>query len=281
MIGSISGSGPYPFSVSEDDFEASEAALFADDTDASLDQGFEASEAGSAAAIGSPDEGFEAREAPLGANEGPEATEAHPPTTSAHLGNAVDVIAAKSPTLQENLRKLDDQHWTITYGDAGEGSYTLRDTKTIVIDSSQKAYPALVVQTLAHETGHALYGKNAEISPKGLTRNQYIARNVNVNLKDEGEATLVNAQVRQEILDHGGPDVGIAGVQRADYRIIAARYPDAKDRDFARQQVGNIFADGEHPSTAPDKTYRQYYGQDLGAKYDVYQMLPKGGLFPW
>jgi len=257
------------------------SAAFPNYQDPSLDEGFEASEEPGAGADASLDEGFEAREAPLGPNEGPEATEAHRPATSTKLGSSVDVIAAKSRTLQDNLRRLDDQHWTIRYGDAGKGSYTSRETKTIVIDSNEKGHPALIVQTLAHESGHALYKPHAPVSPAGLTRDQYISRNVSYKLKDEGEATLTNAEVRQEILDNGGPDIGIAGVQRADYRILAARYPDAKDRDFARLQVGNIFADGEHPSTDPAKTYRQYYGNGLGATYDVYHLLPRGGLFPW
>jgi hypothetical protein len=63
---------------------------------------------------GALDEGFESREASLGTNEGPEATEAHRPATSTTLGDDVDVIAAKSSTLQDNLRKLDDAQGLLT-----------------------------------------------------------------------------------------------------------------------------------------------------------------------
>jgi type VI secretion system secreted protein VgrG len=187
---------------------------------------------------------------------------------STGLGKDVDALAAKSPTLASNLERLDDEKWTLKYGPAGGGSYCSRDTKTIVVDENEKGHPEQVVQTLAHESGHALYTPEAYVPPAGLTKQQYVDANVAHALKDEGEATLTNAQVRGEILDAGGPDIGIAGAQSAKYGQVAAQYPNAADRDVAREKIGALFADGEHPSTSPADTYRDYYSKPYADFYD-------------
>jgi len=71
---------------------------------------------------------------------------------------------------------------------------------------------------------------------------------------------------------NGGTNIGVAGAKSADYEKIAAKYPDSKDRDKARQEIGDIFADNEHPSTDPSKTYREYYEKTYN---DFYDKLPK------
>ena len=185
------------------------------------------------------------------------------------LGAAVDGLAARSPTLQTNLTALQADGWKIEYGPAGKGSFTDRNKKQIVIDSDEKGHPNQVVQTLAHESGHARYQPDPYVPPNGLTRNQYIQRNVDRSLKDEGEATMTNAQVRQEIQQNGGPDIGIAGAQSTKYADIAKQYPEPSQRDQAREAIGRVFADGEHPSTDPSQTYGQYYGQTYEHYWDA------------
>jgi type VI secretion system secreted protein VgrG len=190
------------------------------------------------------------------------------PKITTELGPEVDGVAARSPTLEANIAALKADKWTIKYGPAGKGSYADRGAKTIVIDSNQKAHPNQVVQTLAHESGHARYTPDPYVPPDGLTRDQYVQRNADRNLKDEGEATMTNAQVRQEILKDGGPDIGIAGAQSAKYDQIAKKYPDPAQRDRARNEIGQTFANGEHPSTEPSKTYNQYYSQPFEKYWD-------------
>jgi type VI secretion system secreted protein VgrG len=184
------------------------------------------------------------------------------------LGADVDALAAKSPTLQNNLEQLSDKKWTMEYGDAGKGSYCDRKAKKIVVDADEKGNPDAVVQTLSHESGHALYTPDPYVPPDGLGKQDYVSKNVNRSLKDEGEATLTNAQVREEILNNGGSDIGIAGAQADKYEQVAAQYPDAADRDIARQKIGDLFADGEHPSTSPANTYREYYSKPFSDFYD-------------
>jgi len=185
------------------------------------------------------------------------------------LGNTgADGLIAMSPTLSNNIATLQAQGWTIAYGAPGGGTFTDRQAKRITVDPNEADNPALLTQSLAHESGHALYTPDPYVPPTGLTCQQYIDQNVNRDLKDEGEATLTNIQVRKEIRDNGGPDIGIAGAQPDTYQQIADKYPDPAQRDQARQEIGNAFADGEHPSNAPDQTYRQYYQQPYADYWD-------------
>jgi type VI secretion system secreted protein VgrG len=184
------------------------------------------------------------------------------------LGGDVDAIAALSPTLEANIAALQAAGWTIKYGPAGKGSYTDRAAKVIYVDSNDKGNPEQVVQTLAHESGHARYTPDPYVPPAGLTRDQFVQRNADRSLKDEGEATLTNVRVRQEIQSNGGPDIGLAGAQSAKYAAIANKYPDPAQRDQAREEIGREFANGEHPSTDPSKTYDQYYSKPYEDYWD-------------
>jgi uncharacterized Zn-binding protein involved in type VI secretion len=186
------------------------------------------------------------------------------------LGDDVDQLAAQSPTLQQNLKDMKSQGWTVEYGEAGKGSYASRNEKKVVIDSNDKGKPEAVVQTLAHESGHALYTPEPQVPYTGLSREDYVDKNVKIALKDEGEATLTNVKVRQEILDKKGPDIGIAGTQGTKYEEIAKKYPAASDRDKARAEIGQVFAKGEHPSTDPSSTYYDYYAKPFQDHYDKY-----------
>ena len=190
------------------------------------------------------------------------------------FGKAVDDIVAKSPTLSGNLDALKKDGWTIKTGDPGKGSFTDKSAKTITIDPNEAGDPAAVAQTLAHESGHARYTQDPYVPPAGLTKDQYVSKNANSNLKDEGEATMTNAQVRDEVNKNGGPDIGIAGAQANQYQKIYEKYPDPADRDKARQEIGDAFADGEHPSNDPGKTYRDYYSKTYADYYDKHPPSP-------
>jgi len=74
-----------------------------------------------------------------------------------------------------------------------------RDNKLITIDSANQAHPGHAAQTAAHEAGHAQYEPDPYVDPTGKTRSEYVQANLDRHLKDEGEATLTNAEARQEI----------------------------------------------------------------------------------
>ena len=181
-----------------------------------------------------------------------------------------DVLAlvSNSPTLVNKVDGLLKDGWKIENGAAGGGSFCDKTEKKIVIDSNDNGDKLGLTQTLAHEAGHAAYTADPYVAPDGLTKEEYVQANTNSQLKDEGEATLTNAEVREEILDNTTEDIGIAGTQTSDYEKISEEYTDGKmDRDTARQQIADAFADGEKTSTT-NETYRDYYSKTYEDFYD-------------
>ena len=83
------------------------------------------------------------------------------------FSNGVKELVDKSPTLSRKLKSLEDDGWDIKYGELKQGSYVDRKDKLMVIDSVQKATNAGVVQSLAHESGHATFKLEAIIPAEG------------------------------------------------------------------------------------------------------------------
>lgn len=183
------------------------------------------------------------------------------------LGANVDKTVSKSPKFVKKVKKLQAEGWKFKYGKPGGGSFCDKQKKEIVVDGNEKGDTKAVVTTLAHEVGHAGY-KGKYTPPAGLTKQQYVNANVRDQLDDEGEATLTNIELKRDLKSHCGPDVAVAGAHAKDYEKIYDKYPAAKDRKKARKEIGDIFADKEHPSTDPGKTYRQYYAKPYEDYYD-------------
>ncbi|MBL8260645.1 MAG: hypothetical protein JNM60_12620 [Candidatus Competibacteraceae bacterium] len=184
------------------------------------------------------------------------------------LGDDVDKEIIKCPKFEENMRFLQNNGWSIEYGEKDKGSYCNRNAKKIVIDKNQEGKTSSILETLAHESGHAMYTPDPYVEPDGLTKEAYASKNANRSLKDEGEATLVNIEMKDCLKKNGGMKIGVAGTQASKYQKVAEKYPSSKDRDKARQEIADIFADNEHPSTDPGKTYRQYYEKPFNDFYD-------------
>lgn len=184
------------------------------------------------------------------------------------LGAKIDELAAKSPTLEHDLQALQKQGWSIQYGGKGKGTFADRSKKSIHVDPSHKGHPLTLLQYLAHEAGHAMYKPGGYVGMDGKTRQQYIDGNVKNSLNDEGEATITNLQVRDELLKAKVGDIGVAGTQAKKYKELYKKYPQAKDRDTLREAIGKVYAAGEHPSTAPKSTYGQYYAKPYAAAWD-------------
>jgi uncharacterized Zn-binding protein involved in type VI secretion len=191
------------------------------------------------------------------------------PTDSPLADPAVVAMIAQSPTLTSNLAALQADGWSVRYGVAGAGTTANRDTKVITIDPNQRGNAPSMVQSLAHESGHAMYTLPPQVPTTGLTRDQYVSQNAQRHLDDEGEATLTNAQVRQEIINNGGSDIGIAGTQTPAYQQSYQDYQTHGDRQRARREIGNTYADNEHPSNDVTHTYRDYYSTGYRDYYNA------------
>jgi hypothetical protein len=215
---------------------------------------------------------------PAGPNNAPggvnEARDAGAPTidedVKTGINAEVDGILSKSPTMARDWKDLQAKGWKIREGEAGKGTYADRDRKTIVVDPSEKGNVNRVSQLIAHEAGHAQHGLAPKVSDAGLTKEQFVQRNLQRHLDDEGAANFENAKVRDEIKQNGGPDIGIAGTQSARYEAIYEDYKAGRISEAeARTRMGNLFADGEHPSTDPGKTYREYYSKQYEDEWNT------------
>lgn len=177
------------------------------------------------------------------------------PPVKTGLGEDVDQLAAKSPSLQRDLQTLNDSGWEIGYGRPGGGSYADRASRPpkITIDGAQRSNPRSATQTLAHEVGHATYPYQPDVSSKSAF--------VNGALADEGAATLNNIKAQREILANGGPDIGIAGnrANHAAYNKIYDQFLKDGNARAARENIGKQFGQGEITSNT-GQSYAEYYG---------------------
>jgi len=178
--------------------------------------------------------------------------------TGTPLTKSVTDEIAKCPAMKADLEKLQKDGWKVIWGPAGGGYHSSRPTKTITLDPSTGSTDQKTITMLSHEMGHAKY-TSPGVTPAGLTREEYIKKQVQANLEDEGEATLTQIEYKKCLKKGGGPEVELWYAKSADYVKIADKYPDAKDRRTARTEVANMYGDSEKPSNCPAQTYRQYY----------------------
>ncbi|EMQ9922931.1 type VI secretion system Vgr family protein [Enterobacter hormaechei] len=182
---------------------------------------------------------------------------ATPPSSgvpSSGYGKDVDGLVDKSPTMKNDIATLKKRGWTFEEGEAGKGTFANRQTRVITVDKNELGNPKAVVQSLSHESGHALYEPNIDVS----SRDAYL----NSALSDEGAATLNNIRVQREILANKGGDIGIAGnpANQSQYnRIYDSLERGGIKESEARTQIGRIFGKGEQTSTT-GQYYEDYYG---------------------
>lgn len=193
------------------------------------------------------------------------------------LGSNIDKLISRSPTLLRQVKTLIANNWTIKYGKVGStDSFADKrsDVKLISLPEKFKNNSSRIVQSLAHEAGHALYQREPDPRFGNLSKAQYVEKGVITNLKDEGDATLNNIKVQREIISNteirgsngkitkNGIDIKLAGGALGDnskvYNQIYNLLP-TLGVDKAREKAGRIFANHEKPSGVPYNTYFQYY----------------------
>jgi uncharacterized Zn-binding protein involved in type VI secretion len=90
------------------------------------------------------------------------------------LGMAVDLLASMSPALSADINALQNARWGFKLGERGKGSFANRNRRRIVIDPNDLTSATAVVQTIAHEVGHAAFTLPPQVPASGLTRSEYI-----------------------------------------------------------------------------------------------------------
>jgi hypothetical protein len=195
------------------------------------------------------------------------------------LSRKIDQQVSKSPQLAQAVKELQADGWTIKYGRRGGGSYASRGAKEIVIDPERRPwlerwFPKDRTGTVAHEVGHAKYNPDPYVPPDGLSKSDYVAKNLDNALADEGEATLFNAEARRQILQNGGKNVDVRGLGPKGAKAVQD-YMDGKiTRPEARRIIGDEYK-GWRTSTTHQK-YDEYYGKPYEDFYDHWSQPPNG-----
>lgn len=121
----------------------------------------------------------------------------------------VAAFAPKSPTLLGGMQSLDALGYALLEGPREEANQVIASACRILVDPAIAAR-ATTTGTVAREIGRALRVL-PKVGARGRERDAFARENAAVSVREEGEALLFAAAVRGEIIDAGGPDVGVAG----------------------------------------------------------------------
>jgi hypothetical protein len=156
--------------------------------------------------------------------------------------------------------------YSFTTGPVAKGYFTDRDQKTITIDQPQT--DEVTVAHIAHEVGHALYKPGYVARAPGMTRDEYVQKNVDAFMQDEAAGQFNAAMIRRDLKIAGGPDIGIPGSQTAAYQRAFDDYVSGK---ITRPQVMDRMATlmgNERISIPPKSPYRDYYRSAFEKEWD-------------
>ena len=174
-----------------------------------------------------------------------------------NLGDDVDKIAADSPTLQENIKDLQEADWNIMYGPDSGGTYTNYEDREIVVSEYYRDKPAMAMHALTHEVGHATYQGEIDIS----SRDAYI----DSKLKGEGGAAIYSVMIREELLDNGAIDIMKPHSDPNELKTLVSAYEKYGDDHSAWSEAGKVY--GNRKTSTTGEKYNDFYGH----RYDEYE----------
>lgn len=171
---------------------------------------------------------------------------AHDPVAALDF-NEVAQFAFKSPTLYQGLQSLDAAGFALLEGPNSEANQVIVSACRILVDPAVVADHTLT-GIVAREIGRAL-SVHPKVSARGSDRESFVRDNTNVSLKEEGEAILFAAAVREELIAAPGPDIGMLGVTPEAIAVVEATRSGAISHAQAAEELGRhalapTFADG-------------------------------------
>lgn len=177
-------------------------------------------------------------------------------------------LVNKSPTLRGQVFKLEQEGYNFKTGAVADGYFTDRDTKTITID--QPLSNGETAAHIAHEVGHAINSQQPTIPvTPTMTRAEYVQKNVDNFMHNEGEAQFNATQIRAELKAGGGPDIGVPGSQTAAYQAVYDKFTAGTiTRAQAVDQMATLMGN-EAVSTPPYQPYRDYYRDAMANDWDT------------
>ncbi|MBK6692301.1 MAG: hypothetical protein IPG50_08865 [Myxococcales bacterium] len=145
-------------------------------------------------------------------------------------------LAMKSPSLLASLGELDARGFALDEGPRGEGHQSLVGAGRILIDPELAAKTS-VTASVAREAARVL-AVQAKCGARGRDRAEFVSRNAEASVREEGEAVLAAFQVREEILAAAGPDIGVPGADQAALELCAAVRAGQAPRAVAALEIG-------------------------------------------
>ncbi|MBO0880068.1 MAG: FHA domain-containing protein [Mycobacterium sp.] len=177
-------------------------------------------------------------------------------------------IVSVSERLIDQWRACKADMWKFEF-DSDEGTYTDAIRRVIKFGKIAPKHDASrMVESIAHELGHAAKRPRRAFIWNDLTRKGYIRAGLN----DEGEAVWNEIEVAREILARGGPDILRSGDREVAeaYQKLERIYDDCLEAGSTRKAywkairaMGDIY--GNFP---PGGTTFKNYSEYLGWQYD-------------
>jgi hypothetical protein len=146
------------------------------------------------------------------------------------LGDKIDDILNRSPSLRKQWEEAQAKGWRIELAAYGSGSRADPNKQRIFIDEQDLAKGGHdIASLLSHEMGHAATDFPEPLDPKAHPKDEYVTTTVQGEMEHEGAAAFANARARDEIMHsdgntEDGPDVGIRGKFDDEYIAIYERY---------------------------------------------------------
>jgi hypothetical protein len=168
------------------------------------------------------------------------------------LGPAASDLLELSPTAMADVQALTGKRYRIEIAAPGSGTRTDTQKHIIYIDQGWLGNAADVVTSISHEMGHGLRNVPDDLS----SRENYIKG----QMRGEGAAIWNEFIIGAEINAVRSGAIGIGSNRTAYKPIFDANFPTAgaNPSDAVLDQIGALY-ETAHPSTAPAKTYRQFY----------------------
>ncbi|WHU04984.1 LysM peptidoglycan-binding domain-containing protein [Sphingomonas sp. NIBR02145] len=175
------------------------------------------------------------------------------------LGPDVGKLLANSPSALAQIATLNAKGYKIEIGPAGKGTYTDVDHRRIVISQDRFDSAGNVVDALGHEIGHALYTGKDNLTSRadyiqGKMRGEAFATWNELTINQE-----INTALPNSIVVGGSTGTTIKAIFDANSAVMGKNPTTA-----VLDQIGAIYANN-NPSTAPTKTYTQYYSDGYDA----------------
>jgi uncharacterized Zn-binding protein involved in type VI secretion len=173
-------------------------------------------------------------------------------------------LVRRSPTLTEQLRRLQREGWTVRRGP--DPSVCRRGQRRIDILAG---HPHDEFGAIGHEAGHGIGPPPPYHPGPGLSEAEYVRQDVANSMADEGRAQFNEAKVRDE-LRQNGTDTRMSGQRSDEYYDV---YEDHKNGNLtqqeAEQRMGDLMKD-DYTGNTGDK-YRDYYTDSAMRKYPNYR----------